>query len=140
MDNTQFYKSVNMKNKQLELFPKTGIELINEERRRQIEKLSYTEESDKERYKNGELYMAAHCYLAAERIRSLGFSPLLPPVGWPWIAYHWKPSPDNRIKECIKAGALFQADLDINPSRTTLLMIDAAAKEIDHLLSLQNDR
>jgi hypothetical protein len=34
------------------------------------------------------------------------------PKHWPWDLNSWKPSPDNRIKELVKAGALVVAEIE----------------------------
>ena len=31
---------------------------------------------------------------------------------WPWNGSYWKPTPDDRIKELTKAGALIAAEID----------------------------
>jgi hypothetical protein len=31
---------------------------------------------------------------------------------WPWDLTYWKPTPDNRIRELVKAGALICAEID----------------------------
>lgn len=31
---------------------------------------------------------------------------------WPWDKSWWKPTPDDRIRELIKAGALIAAEID----------------------------
>jgi hypothetical protein len=33
-------------------------------------------------------------------------------VAWPWDKGWWKPTPDNRIRELEKAGALIAAEID----------------------------
>jgi hypothetical protein len=49
---------------------KSGIELIAEERKRQIEQEGYTAEHD-DRHENGELAMAAACYATPARIYTM---------------------------------------------------------------------
>jgi hypothetical protein len=34
------------------------------------------------------------------------------PEEWPWFQERWKPTPDNRIRELVKAGALIAAEID----------------------------
>lgn len=34
------------------------------------------------------------------------------PALWPWDAKWWKPTPDNRVRELVKAGALIAAEID----------------------------
>lgn len=86
---------------------KTGIELIAEERQRQIEVEGWTVERDKEEHAIGELALAASCYAMTPDLRPAE----LPPSHWPWVNY-WKPSPNDRIRELQKAGALIAAEID----------------------------
>ncbi len=85
---------------------KTGIELITEERTRQIEIEKFDANHDKNNAV-GELANAASCYAMDPRIRP----DELPPCHWPWLDF-WKPTPNNRIKELAKAGALIAAEID----------------------------
>lgn len=80
----------------------TGLDLIAAERRRQIEEEGWSLEHD-QGHANGELAEAAACYASLEN-RSLH--------EWPWGSMAWKPSPENRIRELAKAGALIAAELD----------------------------
>lgn len=86
---------------------KTGIELIAEERRRQIEVEGWTVEYDKKEHVIGELALAASCYAIIPELRPAE----LPPSPWPWIGA-WKPTPNDRIRELQKAGALIAAEID----------------------------
>lgn len=88
----------------------TGVELIAKERQRQIEVEGYTAQSDA-KYDNEELAAAAMCYAAPNDIK-LVKRPGEVPLYWPWAERYWKPSPDDRIKELIKAGALAAAQID----------------------------
>lgn len=97
---------------------KTGIELITEERKRQIEVEGWTAEHDTQ-HTNEELAIAASCYAIPgdERIYDGEV-----PENWPWEEKWWKPadcefsSDENyhseRIKELAKAGALIAAEID----------------------------
>ena len=92
----------------------TGIELIAEERRRQIEQEGWTPEHD-DQHEDGELSQvgAEYSAIAAKQV-SLGFSPnniKKIPAGWPWARKWWKPSPDP-IRNLVKAGALIAAEID----------------------------
>lgn len=90
---------------------KTGIELITEERQRQIEKEGWTAKHDAE-HVYGELAAAAECYLLELRARNLrGETVKSPPPAWPWHRDWWKPSGDP-VKNLIKAGALIAAEID----------------------------
>lgn len=86
---------------------KTGIEEIANERKRQIEVEGWTPEHDDEHI-CGELAHAAACYAYPNRIKRLDY------VGWPedWSLDWYKPTPENRIKELAKAGALIAAEID----------------------------
>ena len=90
---------------------KTGIELIAEERQRQIEKEGWTKEHDAQ-HKVGVLAKAAVCYALPPLTRA-DVSPDVgkPPFFWPFSKEWWKPSKD-RVKELIKAGALIAAEID----------------------------
>jgi hypothetical protein len=90
----------------------TGIERIAAERKRQIEKEGFTAEYDKQ-YANGDLADAATCYVMREdfRIRRQGAMTVKEMI-WPWYDEWWKPSPDSRIRELEKAGALIAAEID----------------------------
>lgn len=80
--------------------PNAAIELVAAERRRQVEAEGYSTEHDDE-HATGELASAAACY-------ALGFDAEF----WPWEADAWKPSPDNRVRELVKAGALIVAEIE----------------------------
>lgn len=94
---------------------KTGIELIAEERQRQIEVEGFNNEHDKMFDKN-QLAAAAASYAFApfmkEEIRE-GYQ-FPPSPMWPayWLAKWWKPTPNDRIRELQKAGALIAAEID----------------------------
>ena len=84
---------------------KTGIELIAEERQRQIEEEGWTAEHDKQ-WKHGELAEAAACYASWLDRPSTDIEAV-----WPFDMTWWKPSQD-RIRELQKAGALIAAEID----------------------------
>lgn len=96
---------------------KTGIELIAEERQRQIEVEGWTLEHDTEHIDESIAYVAA-CYTIPPNGRNMyagvnGLSNMLRTL-WPrsWDFNWWKPSPENRVKELQKAGALIAAEID----------------------------
>lgn len=89
---------------------KTGIELITEERKRQIEVEGFTTQYDS-KYAKDELAKAALCYVTPSEIRKLDNSGDGTPENWPWKCC-WKPSPKNRVRELVKAGALIAAEID----------------------------
>jgi hypothetical protein len=99
---------------------KTGIELIAIERARQVEKEGWTKEHDATHVHN-EMAKAAACYAMpiSEREKyqsySLGEPRIWFPRWWPreWdVRIWWKPTPNDRIKELVKAGALIAAEID----------------------------
>lgn len=106
---------------------KTGVELIAAERKRQIEVEGWTEKHDKENNRD-ELAIAAACYALPRHLRDLDIRELILDkttkqltvvakglcriYNWPWDEKWWKPTPDNRIKELTKAGALIAAEID----------------------------
>ena len=82
---------------------KTGIELIAQERARQIEKEGWSPEHDAQ-HKNGELAQAAACY-------ALNKLPV-PKLKFPWPEHWDKRKKHDRKKSLIIAGALIAAELD----------------------------
>lgn len=91
----------------------TGAELIAAERQRQVAAESWMPEHD-DNYTNNELALAAYAYCLPEDERpgvtdSCG---KFTPAGWPWGQSWWKPSPNDRIRELVKAGALIAAEID----------------------------
>lgn len=101
---------------------KTGIELIAEERKRQIEELGRTVAHDSVRHKEGELTEAALCYAVVGSAQLRGSSVEEWPiemfdgyndslVDWPWGEQWYKPSP-HAERNLVKAGALIAAELD----------------------------
>lgn len=93
---------------------KTGIELIAEERQRQVEKEGWTPEHD-EQHTEGQLADAAACYAMSDEARDFintnwGNDMWL--HIWPFDLEWWKPSPNDRIRELTKAGALIAAEID----------------------------
>lgn len=92
----------------------TGAGRIAAERRRQIEEEGWSLERDVDLYPRGELAAAAVCYAVEPRVRETeSFSrPDGIPYLWPWHSDWWKPSPDDRVRELEKAGALIAAEID----------------------------
>ena len=93
---------------------KTGVELIAEERKRQINKEGWASEHDAD-HAAGELADAAVCYALNDDAKTfinnawgndqwLNF--------WPFDLEWWKPTPNDRIRELQKAGALIAAEID----------------------------
>ncbi len=97
---------------------KTGIQLISEERKRQILGEGFNLRRDQQ-YEDGELARAAATYALPDNYRSYhknagpGFlhDPMAPKT-WPWMDEFWKPDHLDRIKDLTKAGALIAAEID----------------------------
>lgn len=91
---------------------KTGIELIAEERQRQISIEGWTSEHDDQHY-HRELNKAAQCYCeAGVEAAAFGFvSSFTGRDRWPWEREWWKPSEDP-VRNLVKAGALIAAEID----------------------------
>lgn len=81
----------------------TGATLIATERRRQVEVEYRTKEHDKNHYA-GDLSKAAAVYALPAHLRN--------GVDWPWQASDFKPCPNDRVRELVKAGALIAAEID----------------------------
>lgn len=88
---------------------KTGIEFIAEERQRQIDVEGWNAEHDDIGNNDEQLAEAAALYALPEIRRTYEYD-----VNnlWPWDKKWWKPTPDDRIKELAKAGALIAAEID----------------------------
>ena len=103
----------------------TGIQLVTEERNRQIEKEGYTLRHDLRMYDfNDQLTIAAICYALPPKINSKELkSALLTDESkkeddyrnyyFPWQLVYFKPSPEDRIRELTKAAALLVAQIDV---------------------------
>lgn len=90
---------------------KTGIELIAEERERQISVEGWTPEHD-DNHTACQLTAAADCYLESAAIldqHGCGYDDCQD--YWPWSEEMWKPSEDP-IRNLVKAGALIAAEID----------------------------
>ena len=86
-----------------------GVSIISTERWRQQDQEGWTPEHD-DTYTHGELAMAGASYAMSQYYRFATSGN--PPWSWPWFASEWKPSPDDRIRELAKAGALIAAEID----------------------------
>ena len=84
--------------------------MIAQERHRQIATKGYSMSHDQQHTKD-ELSLAAACYATPDRLRNLDGSESKP-NDWPFGVEWWKPDPENRIRELVKAGALIVAELD----------------------------
>lgn len=102
----------------------SGTELIAAERQRQIDAEGWTPEHDAEHVGEA-LALAACCYALPPTMRKFKHVPKefrrsgrwegvkwAVPMLWPWDGLAWKPSPDDRIRELAKAGALIAAEID----------------------------
>jgi len=90
----------------------TGIELIAAERERQISEEGWTAKHD-DSQSSGSLALAATSYvMPADRRVLTDFTKDAPPIEWPWGDDWWKPTPNDRIRELTKAGALIAAEID----------------------------
>ena len=95
-----------------------GVDLIGEERIRQVTVEGWTPEHD-DRHTEGDLCDAACAYAAAAQAtyyddHCVTFADIKsgkPPRSWPWEAVWWKPS-DDPIRNLVKAGALIAAEID----------------------------
>ena len=85
-----------------------GAERIAAERKRQIEEEGWDAKHDDRTCVNGELPMLAVCYLIRKINIGKYNETLLPYDWWQWL----KLTPDNRIRELEKAGALIAAEID----------------------------
>lgn len=93
---------------------KTGAELIAAERTRQIEQEGWSRERDVAVHQNDELALAAATYAMPNRLRER-FSDRIGgwiAIWWPWPVKWWKPTPEDRVRELVKAGALIAAEID----------------------------
>lgn len=103
-----------------------GAAMIVAERLRQTSGEGWTPDHDDE-HAGGELATAACCYALPpdmrrwKRVMSTGPGVGLAdavelyehvPTLWPWKARWWKSSPDDRVRELVKAGALIAAEID----------------------------
>jgi len=84
---------------------KTGIELITEERQRQITEEGWTAEHDHQ-HNDSELAGAGAYYAIPENRRK--YYPNL----WMFREEWFKPTPKDRVRELTKAGALIAAEID----------------------------
>jgi len=90
----------------------SAIELIATERQRQVTEEGWSVSND-DRHTSGQLAKAAVCYAMPEDIRSaIVWNITIRFRIWPWADRFWKPSPDNRIREMVKAGALIVAEIE----------------------------
>ena len=94
----QTYEQVVIKN--------NGIDVIRKERDRQINDEGWDINSDIKKHGGDELAIVAACYALPEHKRLN--------IQYPetWDTKWWKPTPEDRVKELTKAGALIAAEID----------------------------
>lgn len=94
-----------------------GIELIAAERKRQIEEEGFDAKHDHEHRKDA-LAIAGGIYAMPEKARLFtsygkdGDKENYYPLLWPFEPKTYKPAPDDRKRELVKAGALIAAEID----------------------------
>jgi hypothetical protein len=86
---------------------KTGVELIAEERKRQIEVEGWSAEHD-DRHEDGELARAGACYVL-EGSSYFVADELMGEDGWPF-EQGWR-KPKDRLSNLVRAGALIAAEI-----------------------------
>jgi hypothetical protein len=102
----------------------SGADLIAAERARQVEVEGWTPEHDAE-HAGAALALAACCYALPPQMRKWKQVPKeyrasgrwqavtsAVPTLWPWDGFAWKDSPEDRVRELVKAGALIAAEID----------------------------
>ncbi len=94
----------------------TGIDHIRAERQRQLEVEGHSTDHDAE-HGSAELVMAAIAYALGSDLNQLltGRRKAVPGprTWWPWEPDALKLTPDDRIRELAKAGALLAAAIDV---------------------------
>jgi hypothetical protein len=99
---------------------KSAIELIKEERTRQIQEEGWSADHD-DKHTDGGLAAAACVYAdfanysgEFDLVDSSGKADVMIPrdFKWPFDKESFKPTPDDRIRELVKAGALIVAEIE----------------------------
>lgn len=87
----------------------SGIQKIAQERARQLKVENFSTKEDFLRDPNGQekLIEGAICYLNSPQLDSKEC-----PINWPFPMNMWKPTPEDRERELIKAGAMIAAEID----------------------------
>lgn len=97
----------------------TGRELIEAERRRQVDEEGYGVEHDRGRAP--QLARAGGCYRwRGDFVKAVGM--------WPWAPKYWKPK--NRRSNLIRAGALYLAAADAEKDRVFRSIYQSAVEDI----------
>jgi hypothetical protein len=89
----------------------SGVDLIAKERKRQIKELGFDYTNDA-LYANEELAIAGAVYAMLPVINEVMIDENGKPYLWPWDIKYFKPTPEDRIRELSKAGALIAAQID----------------------------
>lgn len=89
----------------------SGVDLIAKERKRQIKDLGFDYTNDS-LYAKEELAIAGAVYAMLPVINEVMIDENGKPYLWPWDIKYFKPTPEDRIKELSKAGALITAQID----------------------------
>ena len=95
---------------------KTGIELVAEERQRQIKEENFSIIHDVKQYaNNSQLEYAAVAYALPDELTTQWQRDNLFHRSnlFPWDKEWWKPSPNDRVRELVKAAALLIAKIDV---------------------------
>ncbi len=92
-----------------------GVELIAAERKRQVEVEGFTPEHDA-KIRKGNLALAGAVY-AGKAARDLDWHNRSGSMDglirlWPWQPSDFKPTPDDPIRQLVKASALIAAEID----------------------------
>lgn len=88
-----------------------AIQAIEAERARHRDAEGWTPEHD-DLHTDGELALAAATYALPRTWRRHFGGQSERPACWPWLAKDWKPTPRDRKRELVKAGALIVAELE----------------------------
>lgn len=88
--------------------PKKGVELIADERRKQISVFGFTKEHDAQ-HDPSMFAKAAQAYLMPTKHPEVDYYHS-PPSVWPWEKSWWKH--EGRVRSLVKAGALTAAAID----------------------------
>lgn len=91
------------------------LQMFGLERQRQIDKYGYTDEhisQDIENYGEGELAYSAAAYLTTDiYFPEVDLPTSLSKMLFQWDLMYFKPTPEDRIKELVKAGAMITAEI-----------------------------
>lgn len=100
-----------------------GASLISEERERHFTEEGWTIKDDIAYNSPYKLIHAAICYATPADDRALNHDESMP-YNWPFKPSWWRPTPNDRVKELVKAGALIAAQIDVE------LVLEAKAKKV----------